>query len=92
MYYRYEAKNLARQKQIDVRKSSISLSQPELNYFFGYTKALSKMTRSRIYDVDNANYAMSMTAIVLSDSTSLSENTEPRNVLQKKYWSVKDKI
>lgn len=56
--------------------------QPKLNSFFGFTKVLAKMTSSRLCDVDTTDDAMAMTAIDLSNSTTLTENIELRNALQ----------
>ena len=52
---------------------------------------LVKTTSSRIYDVDNADDTMAMTAIDLSNSTYLSDKTELRNVLQKNIGELKSK-
>ena len=47
------------------------------------------MTSSRLNDADYADNTMAMTAIDLSNSTSLSENIILRNVLQKDVGEFK---
>ena len=49
------------------------------------------MTSSHIYNVDNANNTMAMTDIDLSNSTSLSDNTGLRDILQKNIGELNTK-
>ena len=49
------------------------------------------MTSSCIYDVDNTDDAMAMTAINLYNSTSLSDNIELQSILQKNIGELKTK-
>ena len=83
VYFRHEAKKLARQRQIDDEKKNETLSQPKLETFCGFTKSLTNLTQSKIYEGNDAEEAMALTAVDLSKSVSLSENTTLRNVLQK---------
>ena len=60
-----------------------TLCQTKLETFTGFTKLLSKLTQSKIYDGHGVEESMTLTAIDLSKSVTLSENTTLRNVLQK---------
>lgn len=42
VYYRHEAKKMARQARIDANKKNATLSQPKLNAFFGFGSLLKK--------------------------------------------------
>ena len=79
VYFRHDANKLARQKQLHIEIGNSTLSQPKLNYFFVFTKALAKMTSTQLYNVDEADDAMALTAIDLSNSNTLSKNIVLRN-------------
>ena len=83
MYFRHEAKKLARQRQIDDEKKLNTICQTKLDTFSGFTKSLTDLTKDKIYDGHDAKEAMALTAIDISKSITLSENTNLRNVLQK---------
>jgi len=83
VYFRHEAKKLARQRQIDDEKNNEALVQPKLENFIGFTKSLANLTKEKLYEVGDPEEAMALTAIDLSRSTTLSENTTLRNELQK---------
>ena len=89
VYFRHEAKKLARQRQIDNEKNNETLVQPKLETFSGFTKSLSELTKDKLYEIDDPEEAMALTAIDLSQSISLSENTTLRNVLQKDIGPLK---
>ena len=88
VYFRHEAKKLARQRQLDYEKQTNSLSQPKLNSFFGFTDSLKEMTNSRLAEVESTDDAMAITACDLSSSKTLSGNVALRNTLQKCVGSL----
>ena len=66
------------------------MCQTKLHTFTGFTKSLSKLTEDKIYDGHDAEEAMALTAIDISKSVTLSENTNLRNVLQKDVGPLSD--
>ena len=89
VYFRHEAKKLARQRQTDNEKHNETLVQPKLEPFSGFTKSLSELTKDKLYEMNDPEEAMALTAIDLSQSITLSENTTLRNVLQKDIGPLK---
>ena len=81
VYFRHEAKKLAKQRQLDKEIACDALIQPKLSTFTGFTAALTKLAADKLNDVEDPEEAMALTAIDISQSISLSDNTNLRNTL-----------
>ena len=58
------------------------MSQPKLNSFFGFEDLIKNMASDRAEEVGVVDDAMALTAIDLSQSSTLSANVQLRNTLQ----------
>lgn len=69
----------------NLQKKSNALSQPKLNFFFGFTDAIKEMIYSRLNEVKSIDDAMAIVSPYLSASKKLSGNVCLRNTLQNKF-------
>jgi len=81
IYFCHEANKIAKQQQLDNKKTSQALLQLKIDSFLGFTSALANMTRDKLQYVENTNEAMALTAIDLSNSNLLFQNVKLRNTL-----------